>query len=128
MSTLIETVSRERIAAIEPIIRPHIRRTPVMELDPLEFGLEAGRLTLKLELFQHSGSFKVRGAFTNLLTRSVPPAGVVAASRQSRRSVVRGDEARYSGEDLCADDFFAAKPGALRTAPPRGYGDLMLMP
>jgi threonine dehydratase len=80
MSLNNEAVSRERIAAIEPIIRPHIRRTPVMELDPLEFGLEAGRLTLKLELFQHSGSFKVRGAFTNLLTRNVPPAGVVAAS------------------------------------------------
>ena len=29
---------------------------------------------------QHSGSFKARGAFTNLLTRKVPAAGVVAAS------------------------------------------------
>ena len=38
------------------------------------------RLTLKLELLQHSGSFKARGAFTNLLTREIPKAGVVAAS------------------------------------------------
>ena len=38
------------------------------------------RLTLKLELLQHSGSFKARGAFANLLTRDVPQAGVVAAS------------------------------------------------
>src|SRR5205085_4941649 len=37
-------------------------------------------LTLKLELFQHAGSFKARGAFTNLLTRPIPAAGVVAAS------------------------------------------------
>jgi threonine dehydratase len=37
-------------------------------------------LTLKLELFQHTGSFKARGAFANLLLRRVPPAGVVAAS------------------------------------------------
>ncbi len=37
-------------------------------------------LTLKLELFQHSGSFKARGAFVNLLAREIPPAGVVAAS------------------------------------------------
>ena len=29
---------------------------------------------------QHSGSFKARGAFANLLTREVPEAGVVAAS------------------------------------------------
>jgi len=35
---------------------------------------------LKLELLQHASSFKPRGAFMNLLTRDVPPAGVVAAS------------------------------------------------
>jgi threonine dehydratase len=35
---------------------------------------------LKLEFFQHTGSFKPRGAFANLLTRKAPPAGVVAAS------------------------------------------------
>ena len=39
-----------------------------------------GPLTLKLEQLQHSGSFKVRGAFANLLLRSVPSAGVAAAS------------------------------------------------
>jgi threonine dehydratase len=44
------------------------------------FGLPIKSLTLKLELLQHSGSFKARGAFTNLLTRAVPEAGVVAAS------------------------------------------------
>jgi len=37
-------------------------------------------LWLKLELLQHAGSFKTRGAFNNLLTRRIPPAGVVAAS------------------------------------------------
>jgi threonine dehydratase len=31
-------------------------------------------------LTQHAGSFKARGAFANLLTRSIPDAGVVAAS------------------------------------------------
>jgi threonine dehydratase len=35
---------------------------------------------LKLEFMQHSGSFKARGAFANLLLRNVPSAGVVAAS------------------------------------------------
>ena len=80
MATSIEAVSRERIAAIEPIIRPHVRRTPVIDLQARDFGLECGGLTLKLELLQHSGSFKVRGAFTNLLTREIPSAGVVAAS------------------------------------------------
>jgi threonine dehydratase len=45
-----------------------------------DFGIETDSLVLKLESLQHSGSFKARGAFTNLLTRKVPPAGVVAAS------------------------------------------------
>src|SRR6266478_3653906 len=80
MTTSLETVSRERIAEIDPIIRPYVRRTPVIDLRPSDFGLAGAGLTLKLELFQHSGSFKVRGAFTNLLTREIPPAGVVAAS------------------------------------------------
>ncbi|HKX28584.1 MAG TPA: threonine/serine dehydratase [Blastocatellia bacterium] len=74
------TVSREQISSIEPLIRPYIRRTPVIEIDGGDFGLSQVRLSLKLELFQHAGSFKTRGAFTNLLTRTVPPAGVVAAS------------------------------------------------
>ncbi|HEX6650972.1 MAG TPA: threonine/serine dehydratase [Pyrinomonadaceae bacterium] len=73
-------VSRERIQATEQIIRPHIRRTPVLEVDGAEFGLDSIKIVFKLELFQHSGSFKARGAFTNLLTREVPAAGVVAAS------------------------------------------------
>jgi len=68
------------IAAVHPLIAPHIRRTPIVSVDGADFGLAAGPLSLKLELLQHSGSFKVRGAFTNLLTREVPAAGVVAAS------------------------------------------------
>ena len=35
---------------------------------------------LKLELLQHTGSFKPRGAFASLLTRTAPAAGVAAAS------------------------------------------------
>ena len=44
------------------------------------FGLPPGPLVLKLELLQHTGSFKARGAFANLLLRDIPEAGVVAAS------------------------------------------------
>jgi threonine dehydratase len=75
-----DAVDRERIAATETLIRPHIRRTPVVEIAGGEVGIAAGRLVLKLELMQHSGSFKARGAFANLLLREVPAAGVVAAS------------------------------------------------
>jgi threonine dehydratase len=73
-------VDRSAIAQTYPLIRPYIRRTPIVEADGADFGLEGVTLVLKLEFMQHSGSFKARGAFTNLLCRDVPPAGVVAAS------------------------------------------------
>jgi len=73
-------ISRERIQATDRVIRPHIRRTPILEVDGEEFGLDSIKIVFKLELFQHSGSFKARGAFTNILTRDVPAAGIVAAS------------------------------------------------
>ena len=73
-------VTRERIQETEKLIRNYVRRTPVLEVDGADFGLGPIRVVLKLELFQHSGSFKARGAFTNILTREVPAAGVVAAS------------------------------------------------
>src|SRR3954447_15952803 len=73
-------IDRAGIQAAASRIAPHIRRTPVIDVDGEDFGLDGVRLTFKLEFLQHSGSFKARGAFTNLLMRKVPPAGVVAAS------------------------------------------------
>jgi threonine dehydratase len=80
MSNTADAVGPQAITACEKLIRPHIRRTPVMEIDAADFGLASRPLGLKLESFQHSGSFKVRGAFANLLLRKVSAAGVVAAS------------------------------------------------
>ena len=73
-------ITRDRIKATERVIRPYIRRTPILEINGADFGLDSITIVLKLELFQHAGSFKPRGAFTNMLTRKVPPVGVVAAS------------------------------------------------
>lgn len=73
-------INRELIAANAHLIRPYVRRTPVVEVDGADFGLGPVSLSFKLELLQHTGSFKARGAFMNLLRRTVPPAGVVAAS------------------------------------------------
>jgi len=75
-----QSIDRAAIAANYPRIAPHVRRTPVITVAGADFGLSLPSLELKLELLQHSGSFKPRGAFTNLLTRAVPKAGVVAAS------------------------------------------------
>jgi threonine dehydratase len=68
------------IAAAADRIAPYVRRTPVLEADGADFGLDGVRLVFKLEFLQHAGSFKTRGAFNNLLQRPVPPVGVVAAS------------------------------------------------
>lgn len=75
-----EAVTRDAIAATEQKIRPYVRRTPVIRVAAADFGLGDSELRLKLELMQHGGSFKARGAFANLLGRDVPAAGVVAAS------------------------------------------------
>jgi len=73
-------ISRTKIAATYDLIRPHIRRTPTIQVDLADFGLQPQSIACKLELLQHAGSFKPRGAFANLLTRPVPAAGVIAAS------------------------------------------------
>jgi threonine dehydratase len=73
-------ITAERISVVEQIIRPHVRRTPVLEAAGADFRLDSISLIFKLEFLQHAGSFKARGAFANLLTRKIPKAGVVAAS------------------------------------------------
>lgn len=70
-------ISREAIARAAQRIAPHVRRTPV--IDVMVEGV-ARPVTLKLELFQHAGSFKSRGAFNTLLGAAVGKAGVATAS------------------------------------------------
>jgi threonine dehydratase len=77
---LTKTIDRTDIDKTAAVIRPHVRVTPLLTVSGADFGLAAFPLSLKLELFQHAGSFKTRGAFANLLLRQVPAAGVVAAS------------------------------------------------
>jgi threonine dehydratase len=73
-------ITRQTIAATYELIRSHVRRTPVIEVDATDFGLSGQPIVFKLELLQHTGSFKPRGALASLLSRPVPAAGVVAAS------------------------------------------------
>ena len=75
-----DTLSRDAIATTYALIRPYVRTTPVIAVAGADFGFPKIPLSLKLELLQHSGSFKARGAFANLLSRDIPPAGIVAAS------------------------------------------------
>ena len=75
-----DSFSRADFESTEGLIRPYIRRTPVIEVSTSDLGCGDNPLALKLELMQHGGSFKCRGGFANLLTREIPDVGVVAAS------------------------------------------------
>jgi threonine dehydratase len=64
-------LAAERIAG-------RVRRTPIVDVD-----IAGHRVAVKLELLQHTGSFKPRGAFNRILSASegrIPPAGVITAS------------------------------------------------
>jgi threonine dehydratase len=112
-------VDAERIAATEPVIRPYVRRTPVIEVRGGELGVPCATVTLKLELLQHSGSFKVRGAFANLLLRDVPPAGVVAASGGNHGVAVAYAAMRLG---IPAKVFIPSIASAAKVDRIRGYG------
>ena len=72
-------ISRADIVAAAARIDRYVRRTPLLRVAGAEFGLPFP-VCLKLELLQHSGSFKPRGAFNRLLSTELPASGVIAAS------------------------------------------------
>lgn len=72
-----DPITRSAIEATARKIAPYVRRTPVMEVT---LSKVARPIALKLELFQHTGSFKARGAFSTVLGRDIPKAGIAAAS------------------------------------------------
>jgi threonine dehydratase len=65
-------------------LAPHVRRTPTVDWSS---GTSAAA-ALKLELLQHAGSFKTRGAYADLLLRDVPHGGVAAAPRGNHAAAV----------------------------------------
>ncbi len=58
-------------------ISEHIRKTPIIKLQDF---FENINVELKLEQFQHTGSFKVRGAFNYILSKNIPNKSITAAS------------------------------------------------
>ena len=115
----VSAISREQITITDRLIRPYIRRTPVLEIDGAEFGLARTPIWLKLEHLQHAGSFKPRGAFANLLTRQIPGVGVVAASGGNHGAAVA-----YAASTLGvgAKIFVPGISSAAKIERIRGYG------
>jgi threonine dehydratase len=106
-------------------IQNHIRETPILRLDGADFGLDPFPLVLKLEQLQHAGSFKSRGAFTNLLSREIPQAGVVAASGGNHGAAVALAAKRLG---VPAKIFVPEVSSAAKVARIREYGaDLVVI-
>lgn len=103
-------IERAEIDAAADRIAGHAVRTPVMVLDHPAL---TGPVELKLELAQHTGSFKARGAFNTLLSQDVPDAGVVAASGGNHGAAV-AFAARALGHD--AHIFVPEMAGASKIA------------
>ncbi len=97
-------------------IRPHIRRTPTLAAESV-FG--HGSVSLKLELLQHAGSFKTRGAFNSLLSQAEPPRQVAAASG-GNHGVAVAYAARVLG--LPARIFVPSIASAAKVAAIRAHG------
>ncbi|MFL6227455.1 MAG: threonine/serine dehydratase [Pyrinomonadaceae bacterium] len=113
-------VNRAAIAEVYDVIRAHVRRTPVVEVDGADFRADGARLSFKLESMQHSGSFKARGALTSLLTRgAAPAAGVAAASGGNHGAAVA-----YAAQKLGvpAKIFVPTISSPAKLARIRGYG------
>jgi len=75
-------IERADVIEARDRISRHVRHTPVIDVGG-ELG--PGRVLLKLEMLQHTGSFKARGAFNRLLHAAElgaldPAVGVVVAS------------------------------------------------
>jgi threonine dehydratase len=98
------------------------RVTPLAEADPGSFP-PAGKVWLKLEQLQHTGSFKARGAFNRILAAAeqgpLPAAGVVAASGGNAGLAVAYAAAAHS---LPARVYVPAAAPEVKVARLRAYG------
>ena len=112
------SVGRREVREAALLVAPHVRRTPVVVLAGDRIGLPHD-VVLKLEHLQHSGSFKVRGAFATLLSRPVPPSGAIAASGGNHGAAVAYAAARLGHR---AEIFVPAAAPAAKLARIRRYG------
>jgi threonine dehydratase len=108
-------IDRSHVAEAAQRISTYVRHTPVIQAD---LGTDAP-VTLKLELLQHAGSFKPRGAFNRMLTADLPQAGVIAASGGNHGAAV-AYAARRLG--VTAEIFVPATTPAAKMARIASYG------
>ena len=117
------------IQAAQLKLTPHLARTPVMTLYSPQVQAALGpqtRVTLKLELFQRTGSFKARGALTNVFALNAQQLarGITAVSA-GNHAIAAAFAAQVAGTS--AKVIMIETANALRIARSRGYGAEVLM-
>jgi len=118
-------VQPDDIAAAMDRIRDHVRETPILDTPAGQLGLPSA-VTLKLELLQHAGSFKPRGAFNRVLSAraagEVGDAGLIAASGGNHGAAVA-----YVGQQLGhrAEIFMPSTSPAIKRHRIESYGAIV---
>lgn len=110
-------IERADIELAAERIRGHVRETPVVQIEaPWDASATAA---LKLEFLQHTGSFKARGAFHRILSSTVPPSGIMAASGGNH-----GAAAAFAARALghAAEIFVPEISSPVKIARLRSYG------
>ena len=112
-------VTADDIDAAAQRLGDRIRCTPVVEPGP-GWPATPGSVTLKLELLQHTGSFKPRGAFNRVLANPVPDVGIIAASGGNHAQAVAHVAATLA---VRAEIFVPATVPAAKLARLESYAD-----
>jgi threonine dehydratase len=118
MSDLDRLPTHADIEAAAVRIQGKVRRTPVFEVHGDELGVP-GRVVLKLELTQHTGSFKARGALNSVLSLPDGVRGVTAASGGNHGAALAWAASRMG---LSADVFVSAASPSEKVDRIRGFG------
>ena len=95
--THIHVPTPAEIEAAAAAIKPHVRRTPVIEIGGHIFGVDA-KPVLTLEYLQVKGAFKARGAVHYVATQEIAPNGIVAASGGNHGAAVADAAHRFGHE------------------------------
>ena len=110
--------TREDVEAADGRIGAAVRRTPLLEVGLGDVGIDA-KVLLKLELTQHAGSFKTRGALNSILSLADGVSGVCAASGGNHAGAVSW-AARRAG--LRADVFVPSSATPAKISRIGAYG------
>ena len=113
----VPTITQTDITRAAARLAGRVRWTPVLRLGVGD-GLPCATV-LKLELLQHTGSFKPRGAFNRMLSADLPKAGVIAASGGNHGAAV-AYAARALG--VAAEIFVPAPTPQAKLDRIAGYG------